>query len=152
MEILYLPMRVSLVQNTFNKTKKPLLLCSHYHGPKYRIFSIQGQFSDISWQRTGTQEGGTWAVTGQPWLSQWAKTSLMGNNFHQNWGIPLGSPLKHHHFRVKLLQRRFFFGRFQDSAREPCLCPWHFLIYELSPSVNCLGRLQPSLTCVVASL
>ena len=38
----------SLVQNTFNKTKKPLLLCSHYHGPKYRIFSIQGQFSDIS--------------------------------------------------------------------------------------------------------
>lgn len=95
--------------------------------------SVQDQLSDISWQRTGTQEGGTWTVRGQPQLSQWAKTSLIGNNFHQNWGIPLGSPLKHHHFRIKLLQRKFFFGGFQDSAIDPCLCSPEFPYLWMEP-------------------
>ena len=95
--------------------------------------SVHGQLSDISWQRTGTQEGGTWRVTGQPWLSQWAKTSLIGNNFHQNWGIPLGSPLKHHHFRIRLLQRKFFSGGFQDSAMDPCLCSPEFPYLWMGP-------------------
>lgn len=83
---------------------------------------IQGQLSDTSWKRTGTQEAGAWTGVGQPRPSQWAKTSLIGNNFGQNWGTPLGSPLKHQPFRVKFLWRRFFLGGLQDSTTQPSLC------------------------------